>query len=1451
MKKLNLPFLLAAVLVAGAVAGGVLLLHRFQTSRNAGSIATQARRKLQAGDVDAAAGLFARYLALRPDDAAVLVEYAHMLLDKAPTRTRSRPFLERTYFATEEALRKRPDLDALRRRVAEFDLAIGRPTDAKEHLLLLRSRLLSAAEPDPAEAATRPRPRLAEVETLLARAEMASRNPEQAAVLLASVVGYDLARGGFPRGGAADVGSQPYVLLAGILREQLGKPAAADDVMVELVRARPDDPQARLAAGRFRMLAGDLPAAATEIAKARELAPADPDALFAAADLEIARGDFSRARELLEEARRSCPEDERVYAGLADLDVRGDDFAAAEATLTAGVAALPTQPRLRLMLAEVLMRRGNTQAATEALAAVKRLVGEASPALRLLECRLKIAERRWTEARQALETLRPLVVGNPELTRQIDTLLAQCCDQLGEVDEQLRISRRILMEDPSSIAARAIAAEALAAMGRLDEAATEYETLALGIPADRLPALPQVWVPLLQFRMLRESKKPLPQRDWSGVDGLLDAIAKAPNAAGPPLPLARADVLVRKGEPAAAIAVLEQALADVERRILPALLTIVLRERGPAAARGLLARASPDVQATADVLLARARIAVLDPGAAAADELAAVEKLAVALPPSEAPDVLAELAGIQARLGNAAEAERLLKLVAEQRPGDLRPRTALFDLAMAVGDPTGARRAADGLVVLTGPGNPWARLAEAGVRVLEVRQARRATGGGKQPPDAAREARLLQEARTLLLQAEADRPEWPAVQTLLAEVAVLKGDLPAAISRLQRAVRSGLANPAVVRQLVSLLFAANRFAEVEAALESLDADSLQGLERFSAELEIRAGRLDEAVALAERAVAKDSTDPGDLVWLGRILDRSRKRDRAGEVFARAVALAPDRVEAWLALFSHQLAAGQRPLAEETLGRLGETIPDPERQLALAQGYEMLGRLDDAEARLREAVAAAPKDVSTVRALAAFLARNASRREAAREVLTSIIDRSGDGDAERQARTWARRTLAEIVGGRGDYRGLQEAIALLDRNADADGRLAPEDLSLEVALLANRPEPESWRRAIDVLRRLDEAAPLGPAQRVMRAELLERCGRWEECRSELLSLVAMPNAPPGVISLLAEKLLDHDDPAAARGWLARLRKSGVDAPSLAALELKLALAERDRPAAEAAVGRLLAHRNLADQPVEQLTAMAKLLEEGGFAAAADTLLGRQPTAPAAILARAESAGRQQRPAEALDILERARDTLPPEGRLASGLTIARDQGDDPEAKARVGRWIEEARKADPESVVLALLEADFRIVCGAEADAERIYRDLLARPDLDATRAAIVANNLAVHLSRPETGREAIALADKSIAELGPHPDLLDTRAMVRMVLDDARGALADMQDAVLQPTDLKFMHLACVQLAAGDRAAAARSLDAARRRGLQPRRLSRTDRDLLESLERDLGPDARGREGRG
>jgi tetratricopeptide (TPR) repeat protein len=303
VKRVNLKLLLTLVAATVIAVVGVYFLRRFQITRNAGGLAKLARQRLDEGKPAEALLLFQRYVGLRPEDKEAYGEYAELLLRKTEGPEVTRADLARAYAVLEEAIRRDPANDALRARLARFQLRIGRFGDAREHLRVLREHVADGTIAA-ASAAAEPAAEKADVDALtdpdsialmLARAHLGMGEFEPAATIAGELVGFDLESRSFgdePQTGAP---TDAYVVLAAILAEKLEDTAAANRVLDQLVKVRPDDATAWLALSRWHRQQGDAAAATRDLDKALELGPDNPDVLFAAFDLCAATGDASRA----------------------------------------------------------------------------------------------------------------------------------------------------------------------------------------------------------------------------------------------------------------------------------------------------------------------------------------------------------------------------------------------------------------------------------------------------------------------------------------------------------------------------------------------------------------------------------------------------------------------------------------------------------------------------------------------------------------------------------------------------------------------------------------------------------------------------------------------------------------------------------------------------------------------------------------------------------------------------------------------------------------------------------------------------------------------------------------------------------------------------------------------------------------------------------------------------
>ena len=124
------------------------------------------------------------------------------------------------------------------------------------------------------------------------------------------------------------------------------------------------------------------------------------------------------------------------------------------------------------------------------------------------------------------------------------------------------------------------------------------------------------------------------------------------------------------------------------------------------------------------------------------------------------------------------------------------------------------------------------------------------------------------------------------------------------------------------------------------------------------------------------------------------------------------------------------------------------------------------------------------------------------------------------------------------------------------------------------------------------------------------------------------------------------------------------------------------------------------------------------------------------------------------------------------------------------------------------------------------------------------QAALISNNLAFHLLEGAGAgdvEEAKKLIDFAIVELGPNPELLDTRALVWLAMGEPQKAISDLTETLILPTPQKHLHLAAAHLAANNIAGARISFNKAIKEGIETASLGRQDREMVANLEKALG----------
>ncbi len=1446
MRRVNLPFFLGVLACLLALGLGVAGLHVWQTGRNAEVHARKALQSLSEGEPEEAANQFSRYLHFRPRDKERRVQYARLLNELAHKPGRPADFVRFAIRETEKALRDAPDEDELRVLHVELLMLAGESKAAQGHLDELRQRPGPDDVPidDPIEDE-----KGVKISTMYAKACINLREDEKALDVLGKVVGY------LPEIHAFDttIKLQPgrteaFLLLAGLLDRQFEDPQTAEVVVGRMTEVAPDDPIAWRYLSWWRDTHGDLDAAAEAIEKSVELSPRDHESLYQEFCVAIRQRRLDRAEAIINGTLGNISDSPAYAIARADLALAKGDTEGMLRYLKEGVEQFPEENRVLTKYVFSLADMKQFDELEKAVTQARELMGgNCVPAL-YADAVVAMDGHKWIKALGLWLKLRPLLVGDVAYTRMIDLRLAACHDALGESDRTLGAGFRLLNEDPNLIEALLTLALTYERAGWSERSLELCEDIAREMPIDQLANRPAVFVPLIRMRLWEQTRRPASERDWTKVETLIAELKKAtPTEAIDPALLEglEIDVIEAKGQREAAIARSSVAVATHPRS------PILLGQRavllGGDSALQLIDGAPEELRNAAEMLRAAILVALECPPDEASRRLDDVERRSGALSVTAGGRVRQELVAGYLQIGDVAGARRIAKIMATLNAEDLSSFMTLIDLAFIEEDFAAAQAHAESLVAMAHPDDANGRYGKAVKLVASVLERRRDRLAGDALGAAltADEQVDLDEARHLLVEVTVDRPRWGMVPRLLSEIAEIRGDRNLAIGELQRAIDLGGRQWATLRRLAIMLHAAGRYDETREVIRALEGHGGTAVERILADMEVRAGRVSAALSRGERITPEKCRDPLQWMWYGRLLGSCGRPKQAETAFRRAIDVAPDRLDVRLALIRYLVTQGRRGEAREAIRRAEQALPAERRDTLNVRALETLEDYSGAESIHREKVAAAPEDLDAARGLAEFLIRSGQETEAQAELRRIIALDAAQGTL---ALEWAKRMLA-IRLAKESYPEFQEALRLLATNVDADGNQATEDLAITVDLLQSRNEPVHWLQAIELLGVLAERRPLTVDERFTKARLETRLDHWEEARKVLLDIALTEDATPALRAFFVDALIDHGDLLSARQWMDRARVGEKDSPALRRLELKLSVAQGNQAGVEQVLKRLLPDERVRKENVDRLLAGAKIVEEFGFAEPAGRFYEEYAAlAPLGGLDRAAFLGRQRQTVEAIEVLLQLAGDFPFPRILATLQGILKQVPGplDPGVTSRVNLIIDRARRENPGNQEIEFRAASIVERIGSPAEAEAIYRRLLASGELGDEQAARVSANLAWLLTRDETALEASELLDRAIRRLGPDPELLDTRAMVRLSLRQPIRALEDISEAVLDPTPLRYLHLAVVEAANGRISEARAALDRARSKGLADQWLSPADQRRLDEVEKIVAVPAEG-----
>jgi len=233
-----------------------------------------------------------------------------------------------------------------------------------------------------------------------------------------------------------------------------------------------------------------------------------------------------------------------------------------------------------------------------------------------------------------------------------------------------------------------------------------------------------------------------------------------------------------------------------------------------------------------------------------------------------------------------------------------------------------------------------------------------------------------------------------------------------------------------------------------------------------------------------------------------------------------------------------------------------------------------------------------------------------------------------------------------------------------------------------------------------------------------------------------------------------------------------------------------------------------------------------------AAAAATDVGKKPAAPN------------------LDVqftaFEERLQTEPAPNVIRAAIDLLRTQPTEvpKEYSTLIESWHTDALTAEPKSLLLRLLYLELLDVQERQDDLIKYSRKLLKEEDIVGLQRGMVANNLAYALTTRGDKKdlpEAEAAMEEAIQAFGPTPDLLDTRAIVRLAKGDLQDAREDLQSAIeARPGSMFYFHLALLEEKAGNRDAVRAAMQQAIELKVERNQIPPPERKAFDRLLKDL-----------
>ena len=195
-------------------------------------------------------------------------------------------------------------------------------------------------------------------------------------------------------------------------------------------------------------------------------------------------------------------------------------------------------------------------------------------------------------------------------------------------------------------------------------------------------------------------------------------------------------------------------------------------------------------------------------------------------------------------------------------------------------------------------------------------------------------------------------------------------------------------------------------------------------------------------------------------------------------------------------------SGQPDKAQPLIAAAEASLKGEQAPVTLAKCLELLNRPDEAQAKYEAAAKASPQNSHVLRQVAAFYLRR-NKFDRAEPLLRQIV--ALQSPATLTDACWARRSLADILKGRGDFDHLCQGLALIDENLRSKA-VSIDDKRVKVHFLMADPRKEKIGEAIQAMEDLVKGTDATPDDYFTLAKLYLKKGDWNSYENRMHSVL---------------------------------------------------------------------------------------------------------------------------------------------------------------------------------------------------------------------------------------------------------------------------------------------------------------------------------------------------------